>query len=306
MSAFWSWFIIILVAINIVGCVWLLWVTAKRRPGDPAPEDTSHVWDEDLTEYNKPLPKWWINMFYLTIIFSIGYLAWYPGMGSFAGFGGWTSAGEHDADVAAAREKQDALFARFAGRELTDLAGDPEALRVGAGVFGNYCAACHGSDARGARGFPNLTDGTWQWGGRPDQVLHSILEGRNAVMAPMGSVLGSDQAIAEVAVYVQSLSGQRVDPALAAAGRNRFAICAACHGPEGRGNEMLGAPDLTDGVWLYGGDFESIRHAIINGRFGVMPAHRDILGETRARLVAAYVLSLNPPADPAGGGAGSP
>lgn len=299
MSGFWSWFIITLVVLNIAGCAWLLWWTAKRRPGDPAPEQTSHYWDGDITEYNKPLPKWWINLFWLTIIFSIGYLVWYPGLGNFAGYSGWTSAGQHDADVAAAEERLAPIFARFQGRAIDDLAGEPEAVALGRSVFGNYCATCHGSDARGARGFPNLTDGAWNWGGSPDQILTSIIDGREGVMAPMGAVLGSEQAITETVVYVQSLSGRRVDPQLAAAGRPRFMVCAACHGMEGKGNPALGAPDLTDGVWTYGGDFEAIRHSIVNGRHGQMPAHGPIIGETRARLVGAYVWSLGQHEDPA-------
>lgn len=292
MSSFWSWFIITLVALNIVGCAWLLWWTAKRRPGDPAPEQTSHYWDGDITEYNKPLPKWWINLFWLTIIFSIGYLVWYPGLGNFAGYSGWTSAGQHDADVAAAEERLAPIFARFQERAIDELAGEPEAVALGRSVFGNYCATCHGSDARGARGFPNLADGSWNWGGSPEQILTSIIDGREGVMAPMGTVLGSEQAITETVVYVQSLSGRRVDPQLAAAGRSRFMVCAACHGIEGKGNPALGAPDLTDGVWTYGGDFDAIRHSIVHGRHGQMPAHGPIIGETRARLVGAYLWSL--------------
>lgn len=298
MSAFWSWFIIVLVAVNIVGCVWLLWLTSKRRKGEQPEDTTGHVWDGDLREYNKPLPKWWINLFYLTIVFSIGYLIWYPGLGNFAGTSGWTSAGEHDAHVAAAQEKLAPLFARFEGRPVDEIARDPEAIRLGQSIYGNFCATCHGSDARGAKGFPNLVDGNWQWGGEPETILQTILHGRQAAMPPFAAVLGSEQAITEVAVYVQSLSGQRVDPALAAAGKQRFdMVCAACHGVEGKGNPLLGAPDLTDNVWLYGGDFDSIRTAIVNGRNGQMPAHKDILGETRARLVAAWVYARNQPVE---------
>lgn len=292
MSAFWSWFIIVLVVINIAGCAWLLWQTSKRPKGESPEDTTGHVWDGDLREYNKPLPKWWINLFYLTIAFSIGYLIWYPGMGRFAGTSGWTSAGEHDADVAAAQEKLAPLFARFEGRPIDEIARDDEALELGRSIFGNYCATCHGSDARGAKGFPNLVDGNWQWGGEPEAILQTVLHGRQAAMPPFAAVLGNDQAVTEVAVYVQSLSGQKVDPALAAAGKPRFAmVCTACHGAEGKGNPMLGAPNLTDRVWLYGGDFDTIRTAIVNGRNGQMPAHKDILGETRARLVAAWVYA---------------
>lgn len=292
MSSFWSLFIIVLVVLNVVGCVWLLWWTAKRRPGEP--ETTGHVWDGDIREYNKPLPRWWINLFYLTIVFTIGYLVWYPGFGSFAGTSTWTSAKEHDADREVEDAKVAAALAPFDGKPIDQLAHDAKALEYGRAVFAANCATCHGSDARGARGFPNLTDASWQWGGDPQTVLTSILDGRQAAMPPFAAVLGSDQAVLETAVYVQSLSGTRVDPALAAAGKPRFAtICAACHGPDGKGNPALGAPNLTDDVWLYGSDFDSIRTAIVQGRAGMMPAHGPLIGDTRARLAGAYVWSLS-------------
>jgi cytochrome c oxidase cbb3-type subunit III len=294
MTAFWSWFIAILVASNIIGCVWLLWWTGKRRPGDPAETDTSHYWDGDITEYNKPMPRWWINLFYITIVFSVGYLVWYPGFGRFEGVGGWTSARQHDIDRAAAQEKMDAALAHFDGRPLDELARDPQAMAHGRAVFANHCATCHGSDARGARGFPNLTDGRWNWGGDADSILSSVLHGRQAVMPALGSAMGGEQAITETAVYVQSLARHRVDPALAAAGKPRFQmLCAACHGADGTGNSALGAPDLTNGVWLYGGDFNSIRQSIVNGRSGQMPAHEPLIGARRGRLAAAWVYSLN-------------
>jgi cytochrome c oxidase cbb3-type subunit III len=298
MTAFWSWFIAILVAINIVGCVWLLWWTARRRPGDPAADSTSHYWDEDITEYNKPMPRWWINLFYLTIVFSVGYLVWYPGFGRFEGVGGWTSAGQHDADRADAQARMDTALARFDDRPLGELARDPQALAHGRSVFANHCATCHGSDARGARGFPNLADGSWNWGGDADSILASVLHGRQAMMPPLGAALGSEQAISETAVYVQSLAGGRVDPSLAAAGKQRFAnLCAACHGVDGRGNAALGAPNLADGVWLYGGDFDTLRQTIRDGRMGQMPAHEPLIGTRRSRLVAAWVYSLSQPVD---------
>lgn len=292
MTAFWSVFIILLVVLNVAGCVWLLLKTSKRAPGAEN-ETTGHVWDEDIREYNKPLPRWWINLFYLTIVFTIGYLIWYPGMGSFAGTSGWTSGKEHDADRQEQDAKLAAALAPFADRPIDALAGDPKAVEHGRAIFAANCATCHGSDARGAKGFPNLTDSSWQWGGDPQTVLTSILQGRIAAMPPMAAVLGSDQAVLETAVYAQSLSGIKVDPTLAAAGKTRFnTVCAACHGAEGKGNPMLGAPDLTDGVWLYGADFETIREGIVKGRGGQMPAHEPLIGATQARLAGAYVWSL--------------
>jgi len=295
MSAAWSWFIIALVVINIAGCLWLLWWTSKRRPGEP--ETTGHVWDGDITEYNKPLPRWWINLFYLTIVFSVGYLIWYPGFGRYQGTSGWTSAGEHDAERAANEARLAPLFNRYSDRPLEALAQDPDALRLGQSVFANHCSTCHGSDARGAKGFPNLTDADWQWGGEPEQILHSIQHGRHAAMPALAGVLGSARAVNETAVYVQSLSGQRVDPALAAAGKTHFQnLCAACHRADGKGNIALGAPNLTDAIWLYGGDYDAIRLAIEAGRNGQMPAHQPIIGADRARLAAAWVYHLSEPA----------
>ena len=302
MSAFWSWFIIVLVAINIVGCLWLLWYTSKRRGANahlPDSETTGHVWDGDLSEYNKPLPRWWINLFYLTIFFSIAYVAWYGGLGHYDGIGRWSSAGEHDAEKAEADARLAETLAPFEGMAIDQLAANPAAVDLGKSVFGNYCATCHGSDARGARGFPNLTDASWQWGGSPDEVATSVIHGRQAAMPAMEAMLG-EQGATEVAVYVQQLAGLQADPGLAAAGKTRFdTICAACHMPDGTGMAALGAPNLTDDVWLYGSDFDTIRQGVLQGRAGMMPAHGPIVGETRARLAAAYVWSLSHGADAA-------
>ena len=290
-----SGYIIALTAIAVVGCVWLLRWTAKRRPGDPRPEDTSHTWDEDLTEYNKPMPRWWLVLFYLTLLFAVGYLIYYPGLGAWRGTSGWTSAGEHDAEQALAEKRLAQTFAAYDGRSIEDLARNDDALRHGRSIFANHCATCHGSDARGAKGFPNLTDDIWHWGGSADDILATVTGGRQAAMPPMAQVLG-DTGLTEAAVYVMSLSGKPADPALVAAGRTRFAgICAACHGPDGKGNPAMGAPDLTDGYWLYGGDYETIRASIQHGRQGTMPAHEPLIGKTRARLVAAWVYAQSHP-----------
>ena len=293
MTTGWSLYVISLVVLNILATTWLLWWTARKRKSDSKDaETTGHVWDGDITEYNKPLPKWWINLFYLTIIYSIGYLVWYPGMGNFAGTSGWSSAKEHDAEKAEADKQLAVAFGRFDGMPIDEIARDEEALAFGSRLFANHCAMCHGSDARGGRGFPNLTDADWQWGGTPEDITTTLLHGRQAAMPPLGAVLGGDVGITEVAAYVQSLSGMKADPALAAAGQARFAVCAACHGPDGKGNPALGAPNLTDDTWLYGSDFATLREGILNGRNGMMPAHAPIIGETRSRIVAAYVWSL--------------
>lgn len=303
MSSGWSWYITILVASNLLGCVWLLWWTAKRRPGDPKPEDTSHVWDETLTEYNKPLPRWWINMFYLTIIFSVGYLLWFPGVGNFIGIGEWTSRSEHDAKKQIEDAKLEATFKPYAGLSIDVLAKDPKALTLGRSIFSNTCATCHGSSAKGAVGYPNLTDDIWQWGGTPDRILETVLDGRDGIMTPWGEALegiGGKDAVDYTVAYVMSLSqppGSTQNDYMVSRGQKLYeGICVACHGVDGKGNIELGAPDQTDNYWLYGGSAEAIRNTIVSGRHGIMPAHREQLGETRSRLAAAYVWSLSHPA----------
>ena len=301
MSSAWSWFVIAIVAINIFGCVWLLWWTGKRKPGDPAPTDTSHIWDGDITEYNKPMPRWWINLFYITIVFAIGYLIYYPGLGAFAGVSKWTSAKEQAADKARDDAKMEQAFAPYKGKSIDVIARDPKAVALGRSIFNNTCATCHGSSATGAIGYPNLTDDIWHWGGSPDRVLQTVMEGREGVMPEWGKVLtgmGGDNAVDYVVAYVRTLS----DPAsmdnnfMAAQGRSLYnGVCVACHGVDGKGNQELGAPDLTDNYWMYGNSSESLRQTIANGRHGTMPAHKDLLGETRSRLVAAYVWSLSHP-----------
>jgi cytochrome c oxidase cbb3-type subunit III len=299
MTASWSWYVIALVAINIVGCVWLLWWTARRRPGDPKPEDTGHVWDGDITEYNKPLPRWWINLFYLTIVFSIGYLVWYPGLGSFAGYGKWSSAREHDLHKAAYDARLAETFKPYEGKPVHLLAADSQAVALGRSIFANTCATCHGSSAQGAIGYPNLTDAVWHWGGEPERILETVLDGREGVMPEWGTVLtgmGGEVAVDAVAAYVQVMGMEKIpaNDVLAHQGRKYYeGVCAACHGVDGKGNPSMGAPDLTDDYWLYGSDKASIVKTIREGRHGVMPAHRELLGETRARLVAAYVWSLS-------------
>ncbi len=305
MTGAWSWYVIALVAINIVGSAWLLWWTARRRAGDPSADATSHHWDGDLTEYNKPLPRWWINLFWLTIVFSIGYLVLYPGLGNLPGTGGWSSRKQLAAEQQLAERQLAKTYAPFAGQPIDVIARDPAAVATGQRIFNNTCAMCHGSDARGAKGYPNLADRHWQWGGTPDAVLTSILDGRKALMPPFATVLGSEANVTATAVHVQSLSGMRVDPMLAGTGKNLFSgICAACHGVDGKGNAAIGAADLSDDYWMYGNRVEDIRAAIEGGHNGEMPAHRQVLGETRARLVGAYVWSLsNPPTTTAGAAA---
>jgi cytochrome c oxidase cbb3-type subunit 3 len=300
MSSAWSWYVIALVALNIGGCVWLLGWTGKRRPGDPKPTDTSHVWDGDITEYNKPMPRWWINLFYSTIVFSIGYLIYYPGLGAFHGTSGWTSAKEHDAKKAVEDQKLETTFSRYKDKTIDVLAQDPAALALGRSIFSHTCATCHGSSAQGAIGYPNLSDTIWHWGGSPERVLETVLEGREGVMPAWGQALGGDLGVTEVAVYLQSLRGETTDSLLASAGQDKFeSLCAGCHGVDAKGNAQSGAPNLTDRYWLYGDSAETIKTSIADGRHGTMPSHRALLGETRARLVASYVWSLSNAPQPA-------
>ena len=301
MSGGWSWYVIALVALNIGGCAWLLWWTAKRRPGDPKPEDTSHVWDGDLTEYNKPLPKWWINLFYITIVFGIGYLAWYPGLGNFAGYGKWTSQGQQARDAEKYNALLDETFAPYKGQPIDLIASDAHARQLGQAIFANTCATCHGSTAHGATGYPNLADDIWKWGGTPADVLASVQHGRDGVMPPWGTVLtgmGGPAAVDQVVAYVRTLGKPELlrNNFMAARGKTLYdGVCVACHGKDGKGSQELGAPDLTDDDWLYGNSTESLHKTIADGRQGIMPAHLPILGDTRTRLAAAYVWSLSHP-----------
>ncbi len=299
MSEGMSWLVILLAVGNVVGVLWLLIATAKPAPEDKdATATTGHSWDGDLVEYNKPLPRWWLWLFVGTVIFSIVYLVLYPGFGRYEGVLGWTQNKDHARDVAAAEAKAQEILGRFRGVPVEQLAGDLEAQAIGRNIYANNCATCHGSDARGNPGFPNLTDDDWIWGSSSEQVLTSIGAGRVAVMPPLGAALG-EAGVLEVVNHVRALSGLSHDARAAAAGATRYAaLCVACHGPEGKGNPILGAPDLTNDVWLYGGDPQSIADSINYGRNGQMPAQTPLLGEDRVRLVTAYVLHLSKPAQP--------
>ena len=293
-SDFWSWWVIALTLANIVGCWWLISWTSKKREGESATGDTTgHTWDESLQEYNNPLPRWWLWLFHITLVFGLGYLVLYPGLGKYPGVLNWTDTSQYDREMEAADAKYGPIFAQFASRSIEDLAQDSDAVKVGQRLYVNYCATCHGSDAGGARGFPNLTDGDWLWGGTPDAIKTSILNGRQAAMPAWEAALG-EQGVDEVTNYVLSLSGRPHDSAKAQAGKARFdTMCAACHMPEGTGNQALGAPNLTDDVWLYGGSPGAVKQTIAAGRNGQMPAHGEFLGEDKVHVLAAYVYSLS-------------
>jgi cytochrome c oxidase cbb3-type subunit 3 len=269
----------------------LHWTKGVSDRSDDDDGSTGHVWDEDLRELNTPLPRWWLHLFNITIVFGLVYLALFPGLGNFAGVKSWTQVEQYNAEVAAAEQVQEQIFARFADMDGDALMADAQAMETAGRLFGNNCAMCHGSDGRGAKGFPNLADNDWQWGGSHEDILTTLNAGRMAVMPPHDAILGED-GIREMVAYVQQLSGQKADAELAAAGKSRFMVCAACHGQDGKGNKLLGAPNLTDDIWLYGGNPDDIEYTLLNGRNGVMPAFTQ-LSEMHRKLLAAYVKSLS-------------
>lgn len=292
-APFWSWYIIILTVASLVGVAVFLASQRTRRlaPGEKA-EEMKHKWDGDLVELNNPLPGWWVNLFWITLIFSAVYLVLYPGLGSFKGVLGWTSFGEYDEEIREARAKYDPVFNQFMGQPVEQVAASAEARDMGQRLFLTYCAQCHGSDAGGAKGFPNLTDKDWLYGGDGETIKASIANGRAGMMPPMGAAVGGEQGTKEVANYVLSLSGSPHDARLAAAGKDKFVACAACHMPDGTGMAALGAPNLTDKTWLYGGSEATIIESITKGRSGNMPAQLQALGEAKVHLLAAYVYGL--------------
>ena len=292
MSAFWQGWIIVLTVLNILFCLWLIRFTMKKRAGEAATGDvTGHTWDGDLQEYNNPLPRWWLWMFYGTIVFGIAYYILYPGL--WDGVLGWTKEGQYAAERERAEAKFGPIYAQYASVAVPELAKNEEATAMGRRLFLTYCMQCHGSDAQGSKGYPNLADGDWLWGGSPEQIKSSIVNGRNGVMPPHEAILG-EEGIDEVANYVLTLSGGQADAAKAEKGKERFAtICAACHMPDGTGNQMLGAPNLTDDTWLYGGGIEDIKTTLVKGRAGKMPAHKDLLNSDKIHLLTSYVYSLS-------------
>jgi cytochrome c oxidase cbb3-type subunit 3 len=296
-NGFWDWYIALITLLGIAGCAILLWsqsTTTVKLDADGKPlATTGHVWDEDLTELNTPMPRWWMWLFYLTIVFALVYLALYPGLGSYAGKLGWKSVSEYRDELKKADAEYGPLFARFASQDMKAVAADPQAHAIGERLFLTYCAQCHGSDARGNKGFPNLADSDWLYGGTPEVIKETIMKGRHGQMPSMAAALGSDKDVENVAHYVRSLSGMAADPVKVAFGKPRFAACAACHGGDAHGNPMLGAPNLTDKTWLYGGSADTIMETIRKGRDNTMPAWGDFLGEQKVHLLSAYVWSLS-------------
>ena len=295
MNTFWTVFIVVLTLGNIAACWWLIRWTAKPRANESAShETTGHVWDEDLTEYNQPMPRWWLMLFYITIVFGLVYLVLYPGLGSYAGLLGWSQYKEYRQEVEAAEARYGPLYAEYAAQPVPELARNDKAMRTAGRLFANNCAVCHGSDGRGAKGFPNLADDAWLYGGDPDTIKQTLHNGRNGVMPAFGQQL-DERGLRSVAAYVYTLNGRdwpRKD--LVDNGKQKYqTLCVACHGPNGKGKQAMGAPNLTDDTWLYGGSMDALVYTLENGRNGQMPAFEELLGEDRIHLVAAYVWRLS-------------
>ncbi|MDE0854780.1 MAG: cytochrome-c oxidase, cbb3-type subunit III [Nevskia sp.] len=289
MSDFWSIYIIVITVAMMVGCLWLLYANARGKPG----ESTGHVWDDDLREFNNPLPRWWLNLFIITVIFGAGYLVFYPGLGNLGGRLGWTSTKQMQSRLDELTAKRRAVYATLAGKDIPALAKDSSAQSLGRAVFLGNCAGCHGADAHGAIGFPNLTDNDWLYGGEPEQIVETITHGRHGVMPAIGAGLPPEaqQALLD---FVPYWSDAKLDPAKREAGMKQFAMtCAPCHGADGKGNQALGAPNLTDNIWLFRGGRDGVRETIMGGRQSTMPAHENILTPDEIRVVAAYVYGLS-------------
>jgi len=292
MSTAWSLFVIVLVLANVVGCAWLLFANRSVQidPRDKG-ETTGHDFD-GIEELNNPLPAWWTWLFIITILFSAAYLVLYPGFGNFEGVLGWSSAGQHEAEVRRAEAEYGPIFQNYYEKPIVELVNENEAIAMGGRIFLNRCATCHGSDARGGPGYPNLTDHDWLYGGSPETIVQTITNGRNGVMPPFAAVIGGDQGVNDVTEYVLSLSGREHDAAAAGRGQTSFvAVCSACHQADGTGNPLMGSPNLTDNVWLHGGRREDIQRNLHEGIMSQMPSHADILSPERIHLAALYVYT---------------
>jgi cytochrome c oxidase cbb3-type subunit 3 len=293
-----SIFVIFLTVFTAVGCLAILtWTTKMRVEGDDETNTTGHVWDEDIVEGNNPLPRWWLYLFWMTGVFMVIYLVLFPGAGNFPGVLGWSQTDQYQEELASADERYGDIFGVYTDMPFEQMATDPDALQLGRNIFMNNCATCHGSDARGAKGFPNLSTGVWLYGGAPEVIQATITNGRNGVMPALGAALG-DPGLDNVVAYVLSLSGRTASKGSAEEGKAKYMMmCVACHLPTGTGNPALGAANLTDDVWLHGTKEADIRDVILTGRMSQMPAQRDALSADRIRTLVAYVMSLSASAE---------
>ena len=291
----WGIYVAVMTIASIVACAVLLMSMSTRRAarGDQV-DTTGHTWDGDLTEWNNPLPRWWMWLFYITIVFGLIYLALYPGLAAYEGAFRWSSTRQYEAERAEAQKTYKPIFDRYARQDVASVAADPAARQIGLSLFLNHCAQCHGSDAGGSRGFPSLRDRDWLYGGEPETIRASITEGRTGTMPPMGQALGNSDDVRDVAQYVLKLSGRTSDSLRAYRGQIKFeATCAACHGANGKGNPQIGAPNLTDDIWLHGSSEAAIIETITKGRSGAMPAHKELLDADKIHLLTAYVYGLS-------------
>ena len=297
-SGFWNIYVAGITLVSILACLVLLWISGTTKAETLHDNTTGHVWDGDLKEMNNPLPKWWVYLFIITVVFALVYGLLYPTFGKFQGVLGWSSTGQHTAEVAKVEAAIAPIYARFKDMTPEAIAADPQAKAIGERLFMNYCAQCHGSDARGAKGFPNLTDNDWLGGGTPAIIKTTIANGRNGVMPPMAAAVGGAEDVRNVAHYVLSLSNTPHDPVRAVQGKTKFAACAACHGADGKGLSAIGAPNLTDGIWLHGWGEEAIIRAVNNGINNAMPGQAVLLNSDQVDVLAAYVWSMsNKPAN---------
>lgn len=292
-SNFWSIFVAGITLVSILACLLLLWFSGKARATTASDNTTGHVWDGDLREMNNPLPRWWAWLFVITIVFSFVYLALYPGLGTYAGKFGWTSAGQHQSEVDKGNAEVAPLYARFMSMKPEDVARDAQAMAIGERLFMNNCSQCHGSDARGNKGFPNLTDNDWLGGGTPEIIKADITKGRIAMMPPMAAAVGTPDDVKNVAQYVLSLSGSPHDSVRAELGKPKFVVCAACHGSDGKGNQTIGSANLTDKIWLHGYGEAAIVAMVNEGKTNRMPAQADKLTEAQIQVLASYVWGLS-------------
>lgn len=319
MTSFWSVWIIFLTLSCVALCAALLYWNSKNYAHVDEGESMGHEFD-GIEELNNPLPKWWSYMYWFVIIWGLLYYAYY-GLGDWRGVSGWQSSNqdvvnmaqsrelaqkakdedwysEYDREMIKAEKYYGEQFKALAKRDITDLAKDPEALKIGQRLFIQNCAQCHGSNAKGGPGFPNLTDKDWLYGGDPASIKETLMHGRIAAMPSWEAALG-EQGVKDMTAYVLSLSGRKVNAQSAEKGKLKFAMCAACHGMDGKGslanNLPMGAPNLTDNIWLYGGSQKAVEETLVKGRAGVMPAWKDILGEDKIHLISAYIYRESNP-----------
>ena len=294
-SNYWSIFVAVVSVLGIVYCALLLWFSSQVKVQVHNPDDltTGHIWDETLQEMNNPLPRWWLWLFILTMVFAVFYYIAYPGLGSFGGQLGWTSQNEYDQEIAQANKALEPIYAAFDAKAPENLAGDPKAMAVGERLFMNNCSQCHGSDARGSKGFPNLTDKDWLHGGSPDKINETITKGRVGQMPSMAAAVGTPEDVRNVSQYVLSMSGSPHDSVRAALGQAKFGACAACHGTDGKGIQALGSANLADKIWLHGWGEEAIVSMVNAGKINQMPAQEGRLTPSQIHVLTAYVWGFS-------------